>query len=35
MGVNFQIMNKIKTLKYQRAVMPEDAIDTSRDFRFW
>ena len=25
---HFQMMNKIKTLKYQRAVIPEDAIDT-------
>ena len=33
---HFQMMNEIKTLKYQRAVIPEDAIDTqvnTLDFR--
>ena len=25
---HFQMMNKIKTLKYQRVVIPEDTIDT-------
>ena len=28
---HFQMMNEIKTLKYQRAVIPEDAIDTQVD----
>ena len=27
-GSHFQMMNEIKTLKHQRAVIPEDAIDT-------
>ena len=28
---HFQMMNEIKTLKYQRAVIPEDTIDTQID----
>ena len=27
----FQMMNEVKTLKYQRAVIPEDAVDTQVD----